>query len=51
MMFTGSIPLGLFKSERAHSLVVEGDAVEFTTRESFSGPLLFMLGRSLHSLN
>lgn len=51
MVLTGGMPLGLFKSERTHSLTAEGDGrTRFTTREEFSGPLLPLFGRSIPDL-
>lgn len=52
MTWTGGMPLGLFKGERTFTITPQGpDAVEFTVREEFSGPLLPLFGRSLPDLN
>ena len=51
IVLTGGMPLGLFKSERTHTLTPAGDgAVKFTTREIFSGLMLPLIGRSIPDL-
>jgi uncharacterized protein YndB with AHSA1/START domain len=41
LVLTGSMPLGLFKSERIHTLTQNSDgSTTFETQEIFSGPLL-----------
>ncbi|GJM43090.1 MAG: hypothetical protein DHS20C20_33720 [Ardenticatenaceae bacterium] len=51
MVFTGGMPLGLFKSERTHTLTaVEGGQVVFHTEETFSGLLLPIFGRTIPDL-
>ena len=51
MVLTGGMPLGLFKSERTHTLTPEGDgSIKFTTSEVFSGPLLPVFGRTIPDL-
>lgn len=47
MVWTGGLPLGLFKGERTFSLHPQPDGVVFTVQEAFSGPLLPLFGRSL----
>lgn len=47
MAWTGGMPLGLFKGERTFTLTPKGEAVEFTLREEFSGPLLFLMKGSI----
>jgi uncharacterized protein YndB with AHSA1/START domain len=51
MVLTGGMPLGLFKSERTHTLTTgqEGQTL-FQTAEIFSGPLLAVFGRSIPDL-
>ena len=39
LVLTSRMLLGLFKSERVHSLKPSGDGIEFTTREELSGLL------------
>ncbi len=41
------MPFGLFKGVRTFTLTPKNDAVEFTIREEFSGPLLPLIGRSI----
>lgn len=51
MVLTGGMPLGLFKSERTHSLTTGSDGqTHFQTSETFSGPLLGVFGRSIPDL-
>jgi len=47
MAWTGGMPFGLFKGVRTFTLTPQGDAVEFTLREEFSGPMLFMIKGSI----
>jgi uncharacterized protein YndB with AHSA1/START domain len=52
MVWTGGMPLGLFKGERTFTLSPQGDGTtQFTLREVFSGPLLGVFGRSITDLN
>lgn len=51
LMFTGGMPLGLFKSQRTHLLTTVGDGqTRFTTEEVFSGLLLPIFGRNIPDL-
>ena len=51
IVLTGGMPLGLFKSERVHSLNRSGDGgIDFTTEETFSGLLLPLFGGSIPDL-
>jgi len=51
MVLTGGLPLGLFKSERTHTLTpAEAGQTTFHTEEIFSGLLLPIFGRSLPDL-
>jgi hypothetical protein len=48
MVWTGGMPLGLFKGIREFILAPKGDGtVDFTVREVFSGPMLALMSRSL----
>ena len=48
MVWSGGMPLGLFKGVRTFTLTPqENGSTEFTLREVFSGPLLPMIGRSI----
>ncbi len=51
MVLTGGLPLGLFKSERTHSLTPgpEGQT-RLQTAETFSGPLLGIFGKTIPDL-
>ena len=51
MVLTGGMPLGLFKSERTHTLTPgSGGQTTFKTEETFSGLLLPIFGRSIPDL-
>ena len=51
MVLTGGMPLGLFKSERTHTLTPSGDGqTTFQTKEIFSGLLLSIFGKNLPDL-
>ena len=51
MVLTGGMPLGLFKSERTHSLTPGKDgSTTFHTEEIFSGILLPIFGRNIPDL-
>lgn len=51
MVLTGGMPLGLFKSQRTHTLTPGEDGqTTFHTEEIFSGLLLPIFGRSLPDL-
>lgn len=47
MAWTGGMPFGLFKGVRTFTLTPKGDDTEFTLREEFSGPMLFMIKGSI----
>ena len=51
MVFTGGMPLGLFKSERTHTLTENADgSTTFLTQEIFSGVLLPVFGKNIPDL-
>ncbi|MBL8080703.1 MAG: SRPBCC domain-containing protein [Anaerolineales bacterium] len=51
LILTGGMPLGLFKSERTHTLVPIKDVkTQFHTEEIFSGPLLPVFGKNIPDL-
>jgi uncharacterized protein YndB with AHSA1/START domain len=51
MVFTGGMPLGLFKSERTHTLTPGKDGkTTFHTEEVFSGLLFPVFGKNLPDL-
>ncbi len=47
MVWTGGMPLGLFKGERTYTLEPKGDGVEFSMREEFTGLLSGMITKSI----
>ena len=51
MVWSGGMPLGLFKGERTYTLTPEGNgATRFTMREEYTGPLLPMIWKSIPDL-
>jgi hypothetical protein len=51
MIWTGGMPLGLFKGVRTFTLSPRADgAVDFTMREEFSGLLAPLIGRTIPNL-
>ena len=51
MVWTGGMPLGLFKGERTFTLTRRGDGtVEFRMSEAFSGLLSPLIERSIPNL-
>ncbi len=51
MTWSGGMPLGLFKGVRTFTLEGQGDAVQFTLREEFSGPMLALIGGTIPDMN
>lgn len=47
MVWTGGMPLGLFKGERTFTLTRRADGVEFHMCEVFSGPMAPLIGRAI----
>jgi hypothetical protein len=51
MVWSGGMPLGLFKGVRTFTLTPQGDGTTvFQSREEFSGPLLPVIGRTMPDL-
>jgi hypothetical protein len=50
MVWTGGMPLGLFKGERVFTLTRTGDGVDFAMRENFTGLLAPLIGKSIPDL-
>ena len=50
MVWEGGMPLGLFKGERTFTLAEEAAGVRFTMRETYTGPLAPLVGRSIPDL-
>lgn len=51
LVLTGGMPLGLFKSERTHTLTANNDgSTTFHTEEIFSGLLLPLFGKNIPDL-
>jgi hypothetical protein len=51
MVWSGGMPLGLFKGERTYVLTPAGDGlVRFQMREEYSGPMLSMIWRTIPDL-
>jgi hypothetical protein len=51
MTWQGGMPLGLFKGVRTFALEPSGDAVRFTVREVFTGPMLALFGGTIPDMN
>jgi hypothetical protein len=50
MVWSGGMPLGLFKGVRTFTLAPEASGTRFTMREEYSGPLLPLIWRSMPDL-
>lgn len=50
LVFSGGMPLGLFKGVRTYTLTPEGAGTAVTMREEYTGPLLGMMWRSMPDL-
>jgi hypothetical protein len=50
MVWSGGMPLGLFKGVRTFRLQPEDGATRFTMREEYSGPMLPLIWRSMPDL-
>jgi hypothetical protein len=51
MVWSGGMPLGLFKGVRTFTLTPQGDGgTSFTMREEYTGPLAGLIGRSIPDL-
>jgi uncharacterized protein YndB with AHSA1/START domain len=50
LVFTGGMPLGLFRGERTYTLTPDGDGTLFRMREEYTGPLLGLIWRSMPDL-
>lgn len=47
MVWSGGMPLGLFKGERTYEVTPKGDGVEFSMREAFTGLLAPLITKSI----
>ncbi len=50
MVWTGGMPLGLFKGERVFTFTPAGGGTAFSMREQFTGPLAPLFGRMIPDL-
>jgi hypothetical protein len=50
MVWSGGMPLGLFRGVRTFRLTPAGDQTKFTMREEYTGPLLPMIWKSMPDL-
>ena len=50
LVFSGGMPLGLFKGVRTYTLTPEGGGTKFHMREEYTGPLLNMIWKSMPDL-
>ena len=51
MVWSGGMPLGLFKGERSFVLTREGQKTHFQLREVFSGPMLALIGGTIPDMS
>ena len=51
MTWSGGMPFGLFKGERTFTLTAANSGTEFTLRETFSGPMLGLIKKSIPDMN
>lgn len=47
MVWSGGMPLGLFKGVRTFSLEKNGESTDFSVQETFSGPMMALIGGSI----
>jgi uncharacterized protein YndB with AHSA1/START domain len=50
MVFTGGMPLGLFRGERTYTLTPSDGGTAFRMREKYTGPLLGLIWKSMPDL-
>ena len=50
LVFTGGMPLGLFRGERTYTLTPDGGGTLFRMREEYTGPMLGLIWRSMPDL-
>lgn len=50
LVFTGGMPLGLFRGVRTYTLSPDSQGAVFTMREEYTGPLLGLIWRSMPDL-
>jgi hypothetical protein len=51
LVFTGGMPLGLFRGERTYTLSEDAQGTAFHMREEYTGPLAGAIGKSIPDLN
>jgi uncharacterized protein YndB with AHSA1/START domain len=50
LVFSGGMPLGLFRGERTYTLTPDGDGTAFRMREEYTGPMLGLIWKSMPDL-
>ncbi|HEY0373194.1 MAG TPA: SRPBCC domain-containing protein [Amnibacterium sp.] len=50
LVFTGGMPLGLFRGVRTYTITAEAGGTRFRMREEYSGPMLGLIWRSMPDL-
>jgi hypothetical protein len=50
MVWSGGMPLGLFRGVRTFTLTPEGESTRFAMREEYTGPMLPLIWRSMPDL-
>ncbi len=51
LVFTGGMPLGLFKGVRTFTMTPEDGATRFTMREEYTGPMLPMIWKTIPDMS
>jgi len=51
MVWTGGMPLGLFKGRRSFNLLATEIGTEFSLHEVFTGPILVLIGGSIRDMS
>lgn len=51
LVFTGGMPLGLFRGVRTYTLTPQGKGTEFTMRQEYSGAMLGAIWKSIPDLS
>jgi len=50
LVFSGGMPLGLFRGERTYTLTPDGAGTVFRMREEYTGPMVGLIWRSMPDL-
>jgi hypothetical protein len=50
LVFSGGMPLGLFRGERTYTLTPDGAGTVFRMREEYTGPMVGLIWKSMPDL-